>query len=283
MKNVRTAELLVSLFLLVVASSYGQRSPAQAQGSQSHDIALASLGSTNRDARVSAVDALNSERRQMATRLLDIINGTNSGAAKVDAVIVVGRNRFTEAIPSLVHHFELDDVYPPLSGGSTFTPRALSLESGPKVSDALMHIGEPAIPALLDRLAESEDTNVIARCVRVCYRIEGGDMTQVRLQQLKNLATDQQMKARIGSAITFLTGINPSEDLAGIPDELPLVAEESQARNVNYIVSECADFQGRVLTQLRLEALLAKEADSARKARIQSALDILVKPNTTKK
>jgi len=276
MKNLRKAELLVSLFLLVAGSSYGQRSPSQAQEPLSHETALASLGSTNRDVRVSAVDAFRVERTRMATRLLDIINGTNSDAAKVDAVIVVGQNRLIEAVPSLVKHLELDDVYPRLGGGDSFTPRALSLESGPRVSDALMRIGEPAIPSLLDRIAESDDTNAIARCVQVCYRIEGRDMTQLRLQLLKSLATDQQMRGRIGSAITFLAGINPSEDLAGIPDELPLVAEESQARNVNFIVSECAVVQGRVLTELRLEALLAKETDPARRARIQSALDLLV-------
>jgi hypothetical protein len=225
-----------------------------------------------------AVSALERERTQLANQLLGILNGTNSNGAKVDAVIVLGRYRITEAVPSLMQHLELDDINPRPSGWQNRGPGIETFEATP-VSDALWRIGTASIPFLLDKLAESEDTNVISKCVRVCYRIEGRTMTQVRLQQLKDLATDQKMKARLEFAIGTVLGYDPSYNFVGYPDRLPQIADTLAP----WAAVNIAEVQGRVLTRLQLEALLAKETDPARKARIQSALDLLAKQNATKK
>jgi hypothetical protein len=139
-----------------------------------------------------------------------------------------------------------------------------------------MQIGSHAIPVLLDRIAETDETNIIAKCVRVCYRIEGRELTQVRLQELREIATDPKKKDRIQTAIGILTGLDPFEiGVGGAPDLLYRVAESLPPTLPESIIENCVAMQGREMTQFRLQRLLEKETDATRKARIQSALDFL--------
>jgi len=83
----------------------------------SRDSAFQALLSTNRSERLRGVQELGAEKTQVIKQLLEMLGSTDSNAAKVDAVIILGQYRANEAVPSLVRHFELDDVYPTLRGG----------------------------------------------------------------------------------------------------------------------------------------------------------------------
>ncbi|MGD1085514.1 MAG: hypothetical protein ABSA47_12310 [Verrucomicrobiota bacterium] len=240
----------------------------------SPEAALDALVSTNRSERLNAVRALNTPRVQLAARLMAILNSTNSDAVKVDAVIVAGQEHIDQAIPWLVRHFNLDDVYPrQMSYMGSLRGIGEALLESESVSGALWKIGLPAIPALLDRIAETDETNITAKCVLVCYRIEGRDLTQFRLQQFADLATDQKTRDRIQSAIGILKNLSArSIGTTGVPEWLDDVAEEN---NPDFIVSTCASVQGCEMTLFQLQRLLEKETDPNRKARIQSALDYL--------
>lgn len=247
-----------------------------------HDNALDSLVSANRTVRQEAVRQLDTERFQLIRQLSAILDSTNADAVRADAAIVLGEYRVAQAVPYLVHHFELDDVYPRLMGGASHMSREMMAEASLPVSSALYQIGLPAIPALLDRIVETDDTNITAKCVLVCWKIEGRDLTQHRLQELKELAADHKKNERIQSAMDILKNVDARINTAGAPELLYTVAEEDHADMRDFIVEGCVGRQGHEMTQLQLERLLEKETDPIKKARIQSALDTLEKSNPVK-
>jgi hypothetical protein len=244
------------------------------------DFALESLGSTNRSVRLNAARELNIARMDLANKLARILNSTDSDSVKVDAVIVAGRERIDQVVPYLVGHFELDDVYPRRTRGSTRTSAEEKLESDLVVSGALWQIGLPAIPALLDRIAETDETNILAKCVLVCYRIEGRELTDFRLLHFADMAADPIKKGRIQSAIHILKGLSARDiGTPGFPELLNGVSDSDPGPMTDFLISTCESIQGHEMTEFQLRALLVKETDPTKRSRIQSALDFLQKPS----
>lgn len=62
----------------------------------------------------------------------------------------------------------------------------------------------PAIPALLDRIAQTDDPDLVGRYVVICERIEGPEVTQFRLHGLLEKEKDLQNKKRIEAALEIL-------------------------------------------------------------------------------
>jgi hypothetical protein len=60
------------------------------------------------------------------------------------------------------------------------------------------------VTALLNRLQESDDQNIIKKCVSICCKIEGHEVVQFRLQRLLPKETDAKKEARIESALAAL-------------------------------------------------------------------------------
>ena len=69
----------------------------------------------------------------------------------------------------------------------------------------------PAVPALLDKITQTDDTNIIRKCVSICQAIEGSEVTQFRLRGLLDKETDPKIKARIQSALDALKKLNPAK------------------------------------------------------------------------
>ena len=139
-------------------------------------------------------------------KLMAILDSNNSDKAKVDAAIVLGEYRATEAVPVLLRHLELDEV----SRGGFFNGRIreeeLEEKSAP-VTIALEKIGMPAIPALLNKITQTDDAKIAEKCVSICQTIEGQEVTQFRLQGLLQKETDQKKKGRIQSALEALKNL----------------------------------------------------------------------------
>lgn len=175
------------------------------------------LISTNADERFDAAVSLDrqqrslpeEERKQLVQKLMDILDSTNSDEVKVYAVVVLGEYRASEAVPDLVHHLEWDEKGAFGSGGpSLWAPGVREEEELTcPVSSALMNIGLPAIPALLNRITETDDSTTMDRYLRLCRAIEGAEVTQFRLQGLLERASDQNLKDRIQSALDTLKAI----------------------------------------------------------------------------
>lgn len=171
---------------------------------------MESLVSTNREERRRAAVELDEQRKQLIAKLIAILNSTNAPEVKVHAVVVLGQYRAAEAVPILVQHFEWDDV---LHGGfyNGFVKLEEMLEKDRPVSGALMNIGEPAVPALMEKIAQIDDAKVARKCVAICRRIEGLEVTQFRLQNNLNKETDQKKKERIQSAQETLKDLKDYE------------------------------------------------------------------------
>jgi hypothetical protein len=219
----------------------------------------------------------------MVAKLLPILESTNSTEVKLDAVIVLGQYRAKEAVPFLVQHLEWDEQYPaPMSGSLRSGTSEQFLARGDMVGDALWSIGSTAVPALMDRIVETDATNITAKCVLLCYRIEGRDLTQRKLQELAELATDDKKKKRIQSALDVLKKVSAYGFEAGGPELLYRVGDMDHADDRDFVVGECKSELGLETTKMRLHRLLEKETDPTKKARIQSALDHVEKSNRTK-
>lgn len=145
------------------------------------------------------------QRRQLIGKLMAILSSTNSDEAKVYAVVVLGEYQASEAVPMLVRHFEWDekDTY---NGGSDYRKRVARDLVRP-VTHALFNIGHPAVPALLNRIQETMDSNAMERCVRICRAIEGPEVTQFRLQGLIENATDYTKRERLQFALDILKNL----------------------------------------------------------------------------
>jgi len=177
-----------------------------AVSAQTNDNPIDALLSTNRLVRFDAAVRLDTQRKQLVQKLIVILDGTNSIPVKLDAVIVMSEYRAPEAVPVLVSHLEWDEDAPQggmISGMMTAEKWA---EYAP-VRTALTKIGVAAIPALLDKISETDDTNITAECVTICHDIEGTDVTEFCLRGLLEKESDQKRKERVQAALESLKRI----------------------------------------------------------------------------
>jgi hypothetical protein len=200
--------------LAVFAFAVNQSLPqTPAAGNQSKPEAteadlLAQLVSTNVDERLHAAEELDTRRYKLIQKLVAIIQGTNSDQIKLDAVTVLGQYRASEAVPVLIEHFDLDAVKSRMDRPSwEFIER--SNQRGMAVTGALFFIGLPAVAPLLDKAENTDDTNIIGKCVLLCGRIEGAGATQLGLGRLLDKDTDPKRKERIESAMEMLKADKP--------------------------------------------------------------------------
>lgn len=72
--------------------------------------------------------------------------------------------------------------------------------------EALVKIGNPSIPAVIQNLADSDDVKVRDLSMQVLTRIDSDkDISQLRLQKALKAETDSQKKARLQTAINSLS------------------------------------------------------------------------------
>jgi hypothetical protein len=202
MKNPQTSVILAALILVLPLPKMYSQAEKLPLLEEPQEQALESIISTNRDIRLRAATRLDDQRRQLVKQLIVILNSTNADSVKLEAVVVLGEYRAVEAIPILVQHFEWDDASP--RGGIHALWREEVEDTGYPVDEALDNIGMPAIPALLDKITETDDAEIVGKCVTICQHIEGLEVTRFRLQALLDKETDLKKKERIQSALEAL-------------------------------------------------------------------------------
>jgi hypothetical protein len=210
MKYVRLTFSLAA-YMLIFSQRCFSREEINAEPSfqnMSQVQALGYLNSTDRGVRLQSAIQLDLQRSLLIQKLIDVLKSTNSADVKAEAVIVLGEYRATEAVPILVKNIEWDDLMRINSPPSGHMVREDMEELTGPVSGALLKIGSPAVQVLVDRIAETDDTNVAAKCVRICYSIEGLEIVQFRLQSLLAKQTDQKRKGRIQSALEVLHNLS---------------------------------------------------------------------------
>jgi len=74
--------------------------------------------------------------------------------------------------------------------------------------EALVKIGNPSIPVVIQNLEDSDDVQVRELSVTVIHRIEKDkDIAELRLQKALEAQTDAKKKARLQSALKSLAEI----------------------------------------------------------------------------
>ena len=141
-----------------------------------------------------------------------ILDSTNSNEMKADAIVVLGKYRVSEAVSSLINQLEWEANIPPHTF-IMFAPitkendEAFEINQHP-VTSALCNIGITTIPALLDKITQTDNPKILGKCVSICQAIEGQEVTQFRLQRLSDKETDPRKKERIQSALDVLKTLN---------------------------------------------------------------------------
>ncbi|HEV7281183.1 MAG TPA: hypothetical protein VGN57_13350 [Pirellulaceae bacterium] len=148
----------------VVAMCTGQETESSARAS------FEGLQSDSERTRDAAVDAILAERKATIERLIPLIDPANAERHRKEtrwaAAFLLGEMRAVEAVPVLAK--ALDRSMGPQNGLD------LSPYDEP-VFNALVRIGRPAVPALLENLRKSDDRILRERSLLVLYHILGGN------------------------------------------------------------------------------------------------------------
>ena len=80
------------------------------------------------------------------------------------------------------------------------------------VTSALIKIGMPAIPALVDKILKTNNDRIKKKCVLCCAVIEGLHMTRMRFEDRIKNEVDQAKKQKFESALQILNNFKVLKD-----------------------------------------------------------------------
>jgi hypothetical protein len=148
--------------------------------------------------RMVASQSLCQARQYIISALITAMDGTFPDDVKIDNAKVLGEYRAAEAVDSLVRNLELD-LHPRILKGLV---KDADLHP---ISQALCKIGKPAIPALLTRITEANNSALIERCARVCVEIEGREAAEILIQRSSDkLSAVDVAKQRLKQALDVI-------------------------------------------------------------------------------
>jgi hypothetical protein len=227
---IRAARVLIALALILRSQSlYAQAGPVSqpANNVASQGKILEDIVSTNAQVRLDAAFQIENQREQVMDNLLVILHSPIPDDRKMDAAIILGLNQSYGAIPYLVNHLEWQDNL--MADHAAWTAYMGNVDKPPRtnyivppgertvadmvrvrpVSGPLSHMGAKAIPALLDKISQSDNELIIGECDNICVQIEGdgivaAEVTQLRLQDRLQKETDSKKKERFQTAIDIL-------------------------------------------------------------------------------
>ena len=137
--------------------------------------------------------------RQTQDTLLSHL-GSADEDVKFYAAYLLGAYRFPQAVSSLANNIALEDKI----RSQIQKQREWYWDIYPAM-EALIRIGNPAIPTMIRNLEESDNANVRELSLRVVYSIDRDkDMVRLRLQKAAEAQKDLQKKARLQSALKAL-------------------------------------------------------------------------------
>jgi HEAT repeat protein len=164
-------------------------------------------GSTNLLARLHNLEQLDDSAREALAfsgrqehneiqRALVRALGSDNKEVKVVAAYLLGEFRCSEAADSLARAITLADDKLHFSEPLWDTHPAL---------EALIKIGNPSVPALIQNLSESDDPGVRAFSLTALRRIDDDkDISRLRLEKARMAQRESQKQARIQAALESL-------------------------------------------------------------------------------
>jgi hypothetical protein len=142
-------------------------------------------------------DNFHAQRKQLCMELIGILNDPkSSNLSQCEAACYLGEMRMSEAADDLAAKITLR-----LDLRHIIILHLPAISASP-VTDALVKIGNPSIPAVIRNLAESDDAKVRELSLKVLYRIDGDkDIVRLRLQKALKAETDSTKQARLQAAL----------------------------------------------------------------------------------
>jgi hypothetical protein len=143
----------------------------------------------------------NAQKRELIKKLLETLkNAKASNLNRGMAAYYLGEAHAAEAINALANNITLKIGVEPTSFYS-----GLPLVSGFTARNALIKIGNLSVPAMLQNIAESDDTKVRELSLEVIQQIDNDkDISQLRLQKAIKAEMDTQKQARLQAALKAL-------------------------------------------------------------------------------
>lgn len=168
---------------------------------------LEQLQSDNNGTRQAAAKEVSEYRTEAVAKLIRIVAGDGKEEAKVAAMHLLGEYRAKEAVSVLVENFRTAWR---IHVGSMVTDAELM-----PAGDALVQIGEPSIPALISKLATTDDKDTRGTYLYVLKRIERDkQILQLRIQKAIDQDNVESRKANLQKAIDGLKTVRavPTDD-----------------------------------------------------------------------
>ena len=219
--------LIPILFLAAFCTVSAQTNRPTANDVVTQAKLLEDILSTNAQVRLDAAFQIESQREQVMDNLLAILHSPIPDDRKMDAAIILGLNQSYGAIPYLVNHLEWQDNL--MADHAAWTAYMGNVDRPPRtnyvvprgertvqdmvrvrpVSGPLSYMGAKAIPALLDKISQSDNELIIGECDNICVQIEGdgivaAEVTQLRLQDRLQKETDPKKKERLQAALDIV-------------------------------------------------------------------------------
>jgi HEAT repeat protein len=159
--------------------------------------------------RQKALHDLSSQRETDIRKLMDILEGNSPLEVRVDAANALGSCRAVEAVDVLMNNLTLE-FQPRAIINGLVSEEELRASSWP-VSTALEKIGSPAIPALMQHIASSDDAKLMGKYVSILWNIDGYDIAKIRLQAAYQAEQSAERKVRLQDALRQLEEDNAAK------------------------------------------------------------------------
>ncbi len=158
-------------------------------------------GLLSQDSRIldQAVDSILQDRRSIINKLIPLIDPDNtkkySGQTRCAAAYLLGMLRATEAVPVLSRALENEPGRRYISDISRYDS---------PVWTALVRIGRPAVPAMIENIETSDNRILREKSIDVLYHVLGGKRRVLELlTKLKARAEDRLIIEHIEAAIQY--------------------------------------------------------------------------------
>jgi hypothetical protein len=118
------------------------------------------------------------------------------------AVHVLGESRDPSAVDALVKHLNtgrnIEEGFDSSAWPSSWGPNT--------VASALINIGKPSVPPVLDVLAETTDTEIARQCGLIIRSVEGKEVGRFILEKAIEREENPQKRANLERAVPFFRG-----------------------------------------------------------------------------
>ena len=183
----------VSFIVVFVAVCLAAQSGYAAEA---HGSLVDRLGSVNEGTQRKAVNEAIEQRKAIITKLCQVISKQGKGdkgrRMRARATYLVGKMRAPEAVKTLISVITED-----------FVGRVKRVSVGvANPTQALMQIGRPAVPALLDTCRSADHERIVRPCLLVLWNTLGWkENLLVVLERAEKAAATKKEKARLRKAL----------------------------------------------------------------------------------